>query len=60
MSECAFLAQILRNCRVFPRRLTNGGFLTIGYCLRTVGHCFPYCFLENFVGEKALMEGTKL
>ena len=43
MSECAFLAQILRNCRVFPRRLTigGGGFLTIGYCLRTVGHCFP-------------------
>ena len=33
-----------------------GGFLTIGYCLRTVGHCF----LEIFVGEKALMEGTKL
>ena len=25
MSECAFLAQILRNCRVFPRRLTHGG-----------------------------------
>ena len=25
MSECAFLAQILRNCRVFPRRLTNEG-----------------------------------
>ena len=60
MSECTFLAQILRNCRVFPGRLTNGGILTIGYCLRTVGHCFPYCFLEIFVGEKALMEGTKL
>ena len=25
MSECAFLAQILRNCRVFPRKLTNEG-----------------------------------
>ena len=42
-----------------PKELM-GGFLTIGYCLRTVGHCFPYCFLEIFVGEKALMEGTKL
>ena len=30
-----------------------GGFLTISYC-------FPYCFLEMFVGEdKALMEGTE-
>ena len=28
--------------RVFHRRLTSGGFLTIGYC-------FLYCFLENFV-----------
>ena len=41
--------------RVFPRRLTHGGggFLTIGYC-------FPYCFLEIFVGGKALMEGGKV
>ena len=30
-----------------------GGFLTIGYC-------FPYCFLEIFVGDKALMEGDKV
>ena len=29
------------------------GFLTIGYC-------FPYCFLEIFVGDKALMEGDKV
>ena len=29
--------------RVFHRRLTSGGFLTIGYCL-------SYCFLEIFVG----------
>ena len=35
--------------KVFPRRLTNGegGFLTIAYC-------FPYCFLEIFVGEQGL------
>ena len=39
-------------CRVSPRKLTNGGFLTIG-------HCFPIVFLEIFVGNKALMEGDK-
>ena len=45
-------------CRVFPRRLTGGGFLTIGYWSRTIG----YCFLEIFVGEgdKASMEGDKV
>ena len=37
-----------------------GGFLTIGYCLRATGYCFPYCFLENFVGGKALMEVHKV
>ena len=38
--------------RVFPRRLTHGGFLTIGYC-------FLFCFLEIFVGgDKALIEGN--
>ena len=36
-----------------------GGFLTICYCSRTIG-CFPYCFLEIFVGDKTLMEGAKL
>ena len=45
--------------RVFPRRLTNGGFLTINYCLRIIGYCFRHCFLEIFVGDKALMEGDK-
>ena len=34
-----------------------GGFLTIGYCLRAIGYCFPYCFLENLVGEKGLDGG---
>ena len=28
-----------------------GGFLTIDYCLRTIGYCFPYCFLEIFGGQ---------
>ena len=38
-----------------------GGFLTIGYCLRIIRYCFPYCFLEIFVGrDKALMEGDKV
>ena len=46
--------------RVFPRRLAHGGFLTIGYCLRTIGYCFPYSFLEIFVGDKTLMEGNKV
>ena len=32
------------------------GFLTIDYCLQTIG----YCFLEVFVGDKALMEGDKV
>ena len=34
-----------------------GGFLTIGYCLRTIDYCFPL-FSGNFVdGDKGLMEG---
>ena len=36
-----------------------GEFLTIGYCLRTIGYCFSCCSLEIFVGDKALMEGIK-
>ena len=37
-----------------------GGFLTIGYCSRTIGYCFPYCFLEIFAGDKTLMERDKV
>ena len=45
---------------VNPRRLTSGGFLTIDYCSRTIGYCFPYCFLEIFVGLQGLDgRGTK-
>ena len=33
--------------RVFPWRLPNGGFLTIGYCL-------SYCFLKFFGGGQGL------
>ena len=36
------------------------GFLTIRYFSTTVGYCFPYCFLETFVGGKAVMEGDKV
>ena len=43
--------------KVFHRRLTNGGFLIIGYCLRTIGYCFPYCLLELFVGGQGLDRG---
>ena len=35
-------------------------FLTIDYCLRTMGYCFPNCFLEILWGGKALMEGNKV
>ena len=40
-----------------------GGFLTIGYCLRTIGflrttgYCFPYCFLKIYVGGQSLDGG---
>ena len=26
------------------------GFQTKGYCSRTIGYCFPYSYLEIFVG----------
>ena len=45
--------------RIFPGRLTNGGFLTIGYSLRTIDYCFPHCFLEIFVGGQGLDGGEK-
>ena len=45
---------------VFLRKLTGGGFLTIDYCSRTIGCCFPYCFMQIFVGDKALMEEEKV
>ena len=38
--------------RVFSWRLTSGGFLTAGCC-------FPNCFVEIFLGDKAEMEGDK-
>ena len=37
-----------------------GGFLTIGYCLRTIGNCFPCSFLEIFVGGQGLDGGDKV
>ena len=36
------------------------GFLTIGYCSRTIGYCFPCCFLETFVGGQGLDGGGKI
>ena len=53
-SHFGTLKLCIQSCllRVFPKRLTHGeGLLTISYCLRTIGYCFPYCFLESFVGE---------
>ena len=49
--------------RVFPRRLTHGGFLTMGYCWRTVGYCWRtigYCFLEICVGRQGLDGGDEV
>ena len=37
-----------------------GGFLIICYCFRTIGYCFPYCFLEIFVGGQDLDGGDKV
>ena len=37
-----------------------GGFLTICYCFRTTGCCFPYCFLEIFVGGQDFDGGSKV
>ena len=35
-----------------------GVFLTIGYCSKAIVYCFPYCFLEMFLGGgKAVMKG---
>ena len=39
--------------RVFPRGLGHWGFLTVGYCSRTIAYCFIYCFHKNFY------EGTR-
>ena len=44
--------------RIFPIRLTSGGVLTMGYCSLTVGCCFPYCFMEIFVGGKVMLGGS--
>ena len=53
--------QNLSVCRIFPRKLTIGGFLIAGYCSRTISYCFPHCFVEIFVGrDEALMEGDKV
>ena len=34
-----------------------GGYLTMGYCSRTIGYCFSYCFLEIFVGGEGFDGG---
>ena len=50
MSECAFLAQILRNCRVFPRRLTNGGIFNNRLLFENSRPLFSLLFSGNFCG----------
>ena len=36
---------------VFPRRFTHGRIFNNRPFFRTIGYCFPYCFLEIFVGD---------
>ena len=36
-----------------------GKFLTVGYCSRTIGYCFPYHFLEIIVGEQGFDGGAQ-
>ena len=36
------------------------GYLTIGYCSRTLGYCFSYFFLEIFVGGQGFDGGDKV
>ena len=45
-------------CMVFLRRLTHGGFLTIGYCLRTIGYCFAIVFWKFLWGGQGLDGGV--
>ena len=35
-----------------------GGFLTVDYCSKTTGYCFPYCFLE-ILGEGQGLDGGR-
>ena len=49
MSECAFLAQIPRNCRVFPRRLTNGGIFNNRLLFENSRPLFSLLFSGNFL-----------
>ena len=48
-----------RHDRVFRRWLTDGGFLTIGDCSKRKGFCFPYYFMEIFVGGQGLDGGRQ-
>ena len=54
MSECAFLAQILRNCRVFPSRLTNGGIFNNRLLFENCRPLFSLLFSGNFCGGEGL------
>ena len=54
MSECAFLAQILRNCRVFPRRLTNGGIFNNRLLFENSRPLSSLLFSGNFCGGEGL------
>ena len=47
MGECTFGFKRHKNCKVFPRRLTNGG----GGVIFNNRLLFPYCFLKIFVGQ---------
>ena len=59
--------EILRNCRVFPRRLTNGGIFNNRLLFENSRPLFSLLFSGNFCGgegldggDKVVTEGTKL
>ena len=60
MSECAFSAQILRNCGVFPRRLTNGGIFNNRLLFKNSRPLFSLLFSGNFCEGRSLDGGDKV
>ena len=55
-----FLAQILRNCRVFPKRLTNGGIFNNRLLFENSRPLFSLLFSGNFCGGEGLDGGDKV
>ena len=54
------LLHMCRISRVFPWRLTGGGICTNSLLFKNKRCCFPYCFLQIFVGDKTVIETDKV